>query len=427
MRKGWLFTFLMASIIVLLAACGSGKSGGGSDTSPVTLQIAGHSGSIPEDNFNQFIAEPVKKIYPHITLERIDIAQPGMSFRELVTAGQVPDIVYDYPYVLTDFTRMGMAYNMEDLIKKHKFDLNRIQPEFLDSIKEVSSLNYLIGLPMYNNAFALFYNKDLFDRMGVNPPTDNMTWQDVRALAIKMTRVEDRVQYRGLWADLVYRGAYQVGLSYADFKNHKPVFQTAEWKELFELWHSLWNTGTEINTNINYVNAFKEGQVAMISGYTGNIFEMLKVEGLNWDVVTYPTNPKAPGVGQRVDSVIFSVTEQSKHKDAAFQVISVILSDEVQTAMSKKAMMSVLKDRKIHDQFGKDTPELADKNVVAFTKLKLATLKSFGYLPTGVAVGIPINAFIEVLNGKDINSALREADEKMAQAIQEERMKKEEK
>src|SRR5690606_18255277 len=143
--------------------------------------------------------------------------------------------------------------------------------------------------------------------------------------------------------------------------------QNQDWKELFELWYSLWNVGPEIITNVNYVNAFKEGTVAMLSGYTGNIFTMLDTEGLNWDVVTYPTNPKAPGVGQRVDSVILSVTEQSKNKDAAFRVISVILSDEVQTAMSKNAMMSVLKDRKVHDQFGKDTPELADKNVVAFT------------------------------------------------------------
>lgn len=408
--------------VCIVSACGDGDSKSGDD-SPVKIRIAGHKGSIPEENFNRFFVEPVKKQYPHIELERIDTSQPGMSFGELVMTGEVIDIVYDYPYVLTDFERFGITFNIEPLIKKHKFDLNRIQPEFLESIKEVSNLDYLVGLPMYNNAFALFYNIDLFDRMGVDPPKDFMTWEEVRALAVKITRVEDQVQYYGLWPDSVFRGGYQAGLSFVDLDNHLPVFQSAGWKSVFELWYSLWNTGAEINTGVNYVNGFKEGQVAMLSGYTGNIFEMLKVEGLNWDVVTYPSIPGAPDIGQRVDSVILSIAEQSKNKDAAFQVLSVILSEGVQTEISKNAMMSVLKEQKVHDQFGKDTPELAGKNVIAFTKMKLAKLKSFGYVPTSVAAGIPIGTFTEILNGKDINTALREADEKMALEIKEARMK----
>lgn len=423
LRKSWFLLIVVVSAITLLAACGGESGGGGSSGNPVTLKIAGHPGSIPEENFSRFIADPVKKKYPHITLERVDTSQQGMYFTDLITAGDIPDIVYDYPYVLTEFNRMGLSYNMEELIKKHKFDLNSIQPEFLTSIKEVSSLDYLPGLPMFNNAFALFYNQDLFDRFGIDPPTDNMTWQEVRNLALRITRTDDQVLYRGLWPDFVYRGAYQAELSFADFQNHKPVFQSSEWQELFKLWYDLWDIGAPIEAGLNYVEEFKQGRVAMISGYTGNIFEMLKVEGLNWDVVTYPINPKAPGVGQRVDSVILSITEQSKNKDEAFQVIATVLSKDVQTAMSKQAMMSVLKDDSVHAQFGKDTPELADKNVVAFTKLKLATLKSFGYVPTGTAVGIPINAFIEVLQGKDINTALREADELMRIALEEEAVK----
>jgi hypothetical protein len=54
----------------------------------------------------------------------------------------------------------------------------------------------------------------------------------------------------------------------------------------------------------------------------------------------------------------------------------------------------------------------------------VAVLKPFGYVPVGSAAGIPITAFTELLySGKDINTVLREADEKLNQAIREELQK----
>lgn len=305
----------------------------------------------------------------------------------------------------------------------HKFDKNRITVQFLDSMKEVTGLNHLISLPLFNNSYALFYNKDLFNRFGVKYPTDQMTWQDVHALSNRLTRQEGGVQYWGLWADGSYRGAYQLELPFLDVVTNKPVFQSDGWKELFQLWSGMWNypgVGAP-PSSYNFIEGFLKGEVAMMPGFSNQIFDVANRNAFDWDVVTYPTNPKAPGVGQRAAPVIMSITEQSKHKDAAMQVLSVLLSDEVQTDISKTAKVSVLKEASVQQQFAKDTPVLASKNMVAFTKLKYAKAKSFGIVPTGTAAGIPIAAFNDVVfKGKDINTALREADEKMAQAIKEE-------
>lgn len=87
--------------------------------------------------------------------------------------------------------------------------------------------------------------------------------------------------------------------------------------------------------------------------------------------------------------------------------------------MSRNLRISVLKDDAVHQAFGSATPEFQQKNVVAFTKLKLAVLQPFKYeLSPNPAVMIN-QAFNEVLGGKDINTALREVDERMNQAIQE--------
>ncbi|GAA3406007.1 ABC transporter substrate-binding protein [Paenibacillus hodogayensis] len=393
---------------------------------PVTVKIAVHAGIVNDADLKRYFIDPVKQKFPHITIERINVADKGSSLNELVAAGTTPDMVINYPYNLTDLTKLGIDYNMDDLIKKQGIDLNRISPEYLESIKVVNGFNYYTGLPMNNNTFALYYNKDIFDRFGVAYPKDGMTWEDVREVAVKLTRNEGGVQYYGIFPDNVYRGAYQASLPFVDLKNNKSVFQTDEWKNLFQLWYTLYTfPGAPIMPKeMNTVNGFKTGQIAMFSGYSGQLPDLLSMKDLKWDVVTYPSNKSAPGVGQRVDSPMMSVTNTSKVKDAAMQIISVILSDEVQTEMTKNLQSSVLKDPKINAQFGKATPELASKNVVAFTKPKVAVLKPFGFVPVGSAAGIPIAAFTDLLYaGKDVNTVLREADEKMTKVIAEELQK----
>jgi multiple sugar transport system substrate-binding protein len=384
---------------------------------PVTITIAAHGGAITDEEVQRYIADPVKKKYPHITVKRINIAEKGQTLRELVAAKEIPDIAANFPLNMNELVELGLHYNMDELIKKYRFDVNRVQPELVQSIKIGSDLDYLAGLPMFNQAFALFYNKELFDRFGVPYPKDNMTWEEVRDLAVKMTRSESGVQYWGLWPDGAYRGAYQVSLPWVDAKNSKPVFQSQGWQDLFNLWYSLYKIPGYPPKGTNYAKEFTTGHLAMMTDSTSTLKSMLAVKDFNWDVVTYPQNAQAPGVGQRVDSYTMAITSQSKNKDAAFQVLSVVLSDEVQTDMSRNGRLSVLKDSGIQNQFGKDIGEYSSKNVLAFTKLKLALLQSFKNLP---AATIIINSFNDVLySGKDVNTALREADEQMAKAIAE--------
>jgi multiple sugar transport system substrate-binding protein len=166
--------------------------------------------------------------------------------------------------------------------------------------------------------------------------------------------------------------------------------------------------------------AFIDGTLAMIASHTNLLFSLRTTPQVNWDMVTYPQNKKAPGIGQRLDSPILSITAQSKAKDAAFQVIETILSDEVQTDMMRNGRMTVLKDEKIKMEFGKALTEFQGKNLAAMTKLKFAVMTPFEYLPDGDVNRILSNAFnAYIANEKDLNTALREADEEMNKLIQE--------
>ncbi|MDB5083634.1 MAG: transporter substrate-binding protein [Bacilli bacterium] len=349
---------------------------------------------------------------------------------DLVAAGTVPDIVTNYEGPLSTLNDLGLTYNMEPLIQKHKFDINRIEPQAIETAKVGADQTYIAALPSYTNAFALFYNKTIFDHFGVPYPKDGMTWEDVHDLAIKVTKNENGTQFRGFYPDAVARGAQQLGLNYVDFKTNQATMDTDQWRQLYQLWLSFFDIPGNADGALRKIDAsgnlkaFTDGQMAMITGYSGTLNTLAQANGLNWDMVTYPQNKALPGYGQRVDSPFLSVTSSSQHKDEAFEVIATILSDAVQTDMCRHGRMSILKDPNIKQQFGLDTP-FKDKNIKSMAALKFTVMSPMKFLGDSNVNTVMVNAFNELLqNQKDVNSAMRDANDAMNQLIQTQMQKK---
>ncbi|WP_282942046.1 extracellular solute-binding protein [Paenibacillus sp. RC67] len=428
--KLWLTSLLIVSIA---SGCSStntapvdkGKGEEAIKNDPATIKIAVSNNMFTEEDFAKYVSEPVKKKYPHITVERINTSEKGSSVTDLIAAGTVPDIVGYYPGNLSNINDLNLTFNIEDLIKKHRFDTSRIAPEVLETVKIASNQSYIVGFAAYHNPFGLFYNKDVFDRMGIPYPKDNMTWDDLKELSVKITRLDNGIQYRGLYPDFLYRGARQLSLPYADFQTNKSLLNTDPWKELFQLWASMYDIPGMTAGDYKALNygkneqAFIKGELAMLAGYSNTLNALRKAPDVKWDVVTYPSNKKAPGVAHRVDSPVLAITSQSPNKDAAFQVLETILSDEVQTDMVRNGRMTVLTSQKVKDEFGKGIPEFNGKNLIALTKPKMAVISQIKYLNEGEIDKITTNAFQAVINKeKDVNTALREADELLNKHIE---------
>lgn len=96
---------------------------------PVTITYVGKNGELSADDFKTYIEEPVKKKYPHITIERINEQEKGQGLADLIAAKQNIDIYAGYPLNLPTYMEYKLDYNIEDLIKLQKFDLSNIRPE----------------------------------------------------------------------------------------------------------------------------------------------------------------------------------------------------------------------------------------------------------------------------------------------------------
>lgn len=378
---------------------------------PVKLLFGQKWSEITEEDFQTYIVEPLQREHPHIELEYLH----GENFQERIAAGQVPDLIAIWVNLLPDFQDLDLVDDMMPLIKKHNMDLDRFEPAYIDTIRNYSPEGGLVALPYDQNFNLIYYNKDIFDNFGVAYPKDGMTWQETLDLARQVTRESDGVNYRGLEAGGHGKLALQLGLQ--SVKNGKANVNNEEWKRMLQLTRDIEAIpGNEGIPDIHPRNQFiAERNLAMFA--TGYNFNLLSSEGasdLNWDIAQYPSYEDYPDLAGIVDEHVIFVTKTSKHKDEAFKAIEVLVSDEIQTLMTRKSgKLSVLKKEEVKHSLGLDMPVLEGKNLEAiFKSYYLPAYTAENYDPE-VDQAFNEEAARAVSGEIDVNTALRNAEERM--------------
>ncbi|TNJ67235.1 extracellular solute-binding protein [Paenibacillus hemerocallicola] len=383
-----------------------------------------------EESFDQRFGEAIRKKFPNYTIRYI--ADNGNTLDDLMLTGQSFDIHWDSIGVLAKpLLNYNFQYDMTGLIQKHQIDLSRIEEMPLDAMRKLSN-GGLYGLPVTNNNLALFYNKDLFDKFGVPYPKDGMTWDDILDLAQRMSRSEGGVQYIGLgMSPLHMMRMNELSVPYIDPKTGQAAVNTEPWKKLFQSVFDRVAAQPGFKEFVQQKNYFpgndlreltKDKVMAMsifLSGYSVRPKDMGDV---NWDMVSLPTFKDAPTIGSQAYPTYFSVTKMSKHKDEAAEVIKYLTSDEYQMEMSRKGMMTILKDQAIKKAFGAEAQEKVKNYYSVFVNQFAATPVKTKY--DSQAEGLLYKELFEYLKGTtDLNSALRKAEEEVNKMLAEEKAK----
>jgi multiple sugar transport system substrate-binding protein len=413
----------------VLSACGSQQTSGGDNSGgtakveapkdPVVLKLYPGQLITPED-MSLMINGPLQKKYPYISVEVIDRSKNPLA--EYVAMGGEMDLITQWNGSMSQNMDLGIFEDITPMLQKNSLDLSRFDSQAIETIKTISADGKLNGLP-YNVQFnALYYNKDVFDKFGIAYPKDGMTWENAIDLSKKLTRQVDGVSYRGLDPEGVARMSFPLSLNIIEAKTNKVLVNSDPYKKLFEMAGSVYATpgNKPAKWNTSSYDAFmKERTVGMVA--TVNLFPYLaQVPDLNWDLVQYPSYKEKPNVYGMYDLHIMSVTKTSKHKDEAMKVLEVLFSDEVQMiAAQKTGRVSPLKDPKYQQAYGSEMPVLKGKNIQSIFKSKPAPAPRLSAYYSK-ASSIMSGKFQEYADGKkDVNTALREAEEEIAKYAQE--------
>lgn len=422
---------VVAGVAILAGGCGGkeGQQAAGSDstaikkeTKPVELTIM-PNGSITDAQFEAYIREPLSKKYPHITLKVVK-AGNGVSLDSLLMAGELPD-VWIGAYKDTElYVRMGIPQDLNEYVKQNKIDITKFEPQAIATIKGFAKNGELLALPYMMNYGALFYNKDIFDKFGVAYPKDGSTWDELLETAKRLTRSDGGVNYIGL--DPTSPAAVNVVIGNSVGKGTGVDINNENWKKIFAMLQQAYEIpGFVQGKKSTYGSGafMNDRNLAMVADWAdmiGKLDEMRKKgQPLNWDMATHPNFKEFIGKGRDTGAHAFYMSTTSKHKDEAFRVIETIVSEDVQRLANRQGKLTILpKTDTIKKEYGQDIADLQGKNKEAIFKMKPTDAVTHQYYSI-ISSALTKYAGLVALKEKDINTALKEAQEEATRLIAE--------
>ncbi|MCP2267490.1 ABC transporter substrate-binding protein [Promicromonospora thailandica] len=251
--------FAAAAVLAgALSACGGG-SGGGSGGGPEEVTFWGSwSGAQAKqlqqqaDAFNESQDEyQVKYVGQELVEEKLLTA---------LASGSVPDVVLWDRYNTPLYVPKNALTPLDEYIEADGVDTGQFYDQ---AMGELVVDDQTWGLPLLVDNRSLFYNTDLLEEAGVEPPTD---WDSLKAAAEATTQRDGKLTVAGFALDdpgLFNIWLRQAGGQMFSDDGTATAFNGPEGLEVLEFWQSLLDAGVYEPGFGEGVDAFAEGSIAL--------------------------------------------------------------------------------------------------------------------------------------------------------------------
>ena len=258
----------VAVAVVLLAGCA--KKAPESATVEIWHTYNGAQKAFLEEAAEQFNAS--QSVYTVKVL-----AQDYSGFADTVynaVANKIgPSIIFNYGSTAIDYAAEGLAIDINTYIKEDLKKGDKTMQDIIDSLPEAMKTDVLgfadggiYYLPGCTTGPVYFYNKTLFDELGIVPPKD---WNELEEISKKIYEEKGIAGFHsdGL-IDNLQTLIMQNNLGYIDVPNKKVTFCTPKLAEIFDWYAENCKMGYfEFNTIGAYASEdLANGEIASFSG-----------------------------------------------------------------------------------------------------------------------------------------------------------------
>ncbi|MFD2330990.1 ABC transporter substrate-binding protein [Cohnella sp. GCM10020058] len=248
--------------------------------------------------------------------------------------------------------------DISDRIKQANIDVGAYGPMLQDITTTLTGGKYY-GLPYRTSAYALFYNKAIFDKEGIDYPKE-MTWEAYAELAKKLTKGEGAdKQWGGFYADWIMypMEALQQGSTILDDN----LDQVKNWLNYLD---NLYNTDQSHMSykqmkaeSVDWLKQFESGNVAMMINGEWTI-NMLKADiaagktdiGFDMAMLPQPAGAKDPTTVGGL-STFMGISPRSEHQDAAFKFVRYATGEEGETVIANASVLPAYSNDKTKEAF----------------------------------------------------------------------------
>ena len=372
---------LLSVIALIVAACGGDTadptSTTGAESGDTTVAPAETTTAAPAESTTEPPAEPTTIRYftfsaapdhletldsmiaafeaanPDVTVE-VETAPFDDYFTVLQTqiaGGDAPDAFELNFENFVSFASKGALADLDQLIAADAgFDGGAYYQRAFDAFS-VDGVQY--GLPASYSTVLLFYNKNLFDKAGLDYPTDDWTWADERTAAEALDAIGDDVwgHFAGVHYWEFYKAAAQNGCNF--FTGDQVTVNESGCVEALQFMIDYVDDGVQPSAaemgGVSDGDMFINGELGMIT--TGVwMFSAFGDAGFDWDVVVEPGNAQG---GSHFFANGAAVSATSDKQEAAFRWLRFFTSSDEAAKIRVGASweLPTLTDAALYDEY----------------------------------------------------------------------------
>ncbi|GGG09931.1 ABC transporter substrate-binding protein [Paenibacillus abyssi] len=404
LRKFMFISLTMALFMSLLAACSGGNGDSSAENRVLRIGVL-YGGEDNEPYFRQQYTDIYEYNNPNLTIEIVSAInydsmryiQPGEEqkqpdpyeeMQKMLTGTNPVDVVVVEYNMLRRLVQDNLLKELDPLIQQDEFDISDYVPTVIDGIKSAGDNKIYALTPTFTSS-ALYYNKKIFQDAGLQPPTDNMQWEDVMNVARQLSKGEGNERTYGLMLNRwsgdgfyeIQNYAAPLQLKIFDDKGEKMLVNSDQWKKVWEQVAGLYKDkiiptnqdmystmpvdGGERPFNPFEGDLFLNGRVAMMVGDYYYLNELRRadlqkdnIEGfqmVDWDVVTVPEHPEKPGVGGNIYlSSLMGINTNAQNQEDAWEFVKFMNSKEWAKLRSRSTYEMVARKEFIKPREGMD-------------------------------------------------------------------------
>jgi multiple sugar transport system substrate-binding protein len=347
-------------ITALLAACGqNSNSGSGSDSgsdkgsgskaSSITVNIWD---SNQQKGIQEIADKWTETSGVKVNVEVVDWDNYWTLLEAGASGGTMPDVFWMHSNTAQMYMENDILLKLNDYIEKDKsIDMSK----YYEGVKNLytRSDGNIYALPKDHDTIALLYNKAIFDKYGVEYPTDKWTWDDMYEAAKKITEGSNGDVYgmamntsnnQDGWYNLIYSyGGNVVG---EDHKSTK--IGSDESKAGMEMMRKLLTVGApqSVVAETGTDSLFQSGKVGMITQGSWMINAFYTAENhadYYWSLLPY-ADVNGNGTCEKEErwsaynGLGWAASAKTKDPDSCYSLIAYFCGEEGQKLQSEKGV-----------------------------------------------------------------------------------------
>ncbi len=352
-RKSLLLSVLTVLTAIVLIACGNTQT---DENPPEEGAAGGGEGEVAQIEFWSFWGSGPRRETIEAIIEDFNASQDGIEVTHVyqpwgdiwtkslaaVTAGNPPNIVVQDINTVRQRADANQATNLQEYLDAEEETLSeRFYPQLWDTVLYEEEA---YGLPFNTDTQVLFYNKDLFEEVGLDPEQPPTTWAELeemgRELDIQDGDNWERFGFYPLWnmgADVWALNA-DGGTSWFDEEGN-PAINTPEKVDALEwiLKHQEYYGADNINAyeaefGSGVTDPFISGLIAM-RGQNINYYTNLREnapEDFNFGVAPLPEYEEGTGPWSWGGGFVLEIPYGAEYPEESYEFMKYLTSTEVQ-------------------------------------------------------------------------------------------------